>query len=271
MDTQVLEKSYPVLGVDISTYSKEHFFEAVHNALDLPTENSQPLFVVTVNPEIAIQAIIDNDFNQILHRSSINTADGVGISWAIRYLYGLHVDRITGSDSVEKICAIAAQKNNSVFLYGAQPGIAERASCLLKEKIESLHVTGTYAPERSDKHFEDLPEPVQQQLREANVVFVALGAPAQEKWIYKNLPHLPNCKVIIGIGGSFDFITGDIKRAPLFMRKTGLEWMYRLYLQPSRWRRMLKLPLFALNIILIRASMQIPKSSRAHNMRQSHS
>lgn len=271
MDTQILEHSYPVLGVDISTHSKEGFYEAIEDALEQSSGAITPLFVVTVNPEIAIQAIIDNDFNQILHHTSINTADGVGISWALHYLYGLHVDRITGSDSLENICAIAAQKNNSVFLYGAMPGVADKAASLLQHRINGLHVTGTYAPDSSDLDFEDLPLATQTQLAEANVIFVALGAPAQEKWIHRNLRHLTNCKVIIGIGGSFDFITGEIKRAPLFMRRSGLEWIYRLYLQPSRWRRMLRLPLFALNIILLRASMQIPKTTQRRSIRQGHS
>ncbi len=255
------EESYNVLGVDISPYSREEFYQIIDQRLMDSDTSAPPLFVVTVNPEIAIQTIIDSEYKDILSHSSINTADGVGISWAVNYQYGKKVDRITGSDSFEEICNLCAAHRQSVFLYGAMPGVAERTANILRERIPSLVIGGTYAPESPELQLEDLPADIQQKLRSASVVFVALGAPAQEKWIHNNLYRLPNCKLIIGIGGSFDFIAGQVKRAPVLMRKTGLEWAYRLYLQPSRWRRMMKLPLFAMNVILLKIS------NPSHNMR----
>lgn len=251
-----IEKSnkYQVLGVNISTYSKEEFFFLVQMRLKDDDENSPPVFVVTVNPEIAIQSIIDNDFKEVLKASTINTADGVGISWAINFLYNKRIDRITGSDSFEAICKYCAELNQSVFLYGAAPQIARKAADILTERIENLKVAGVYSPTDRGTPFERLPKDTQDSMRSASVVFVALGAPHQEKWIHDNLAKLPNCKLIIGIGGSFDFITGNFKRAPVMFRKSGLEWLYRLYLQPSRWRRMLRLPLFALNVLLLKES-----------------
>lgn len=254
MNSQALANTYSVLGIDITSYKKEDFYRTIEEGLAQPTGMRPPMFIVTVNPEIAIQTIVDYDFKSILSNYSINTADGKGISWAVNFLYGVKMDRITGSDSVEEICRIAAGLDNSIFFYGAMPTVAARAARILEGRIPYLNVTGTYSPERSDLAFEELPEATQQELMKANVVFVALGAPAQEKWIHKNLSHLTECKLIIGIGGSLDFITGDIKRAPRFFRSTGIEWMYRLYSQPSRWRRMLKLPLFAINIVLLKAS-----------------
>lgn len=209
-------------------------------------------FFVTVNPEIAVETISDLEFKKILNSSSINTSDGIGISWAIKYLHGEKVERITGSDSLERICSLAAKSDNSVYFYGAMPGIAKKAADILKDRIEHLNIIGTYSPPERDIPFEQLPGEVKEGLKKANVIFVALGAPYQEKWINDNISELINCKVIAGIGGSFDFIAGNIKRAPVFYRKTGLEWLYRLYLQPSRWRRMLKLPLFMINVILLK-------------------
>jgi N-acetylglucosaminyldiphosphoundecaprenol N-acetyl-beta-D-mannosaminyltransferase len=245
---------YQVLGVNISTYSKEEFFFLIQERLKDNDENSPPVFIVTVNPEIAIQTIIDNDFKEVLKTSTINTADGVGISWAINFLYNKQVDRITGSDSLEKICTYCAELNQPAFFYGAAPGIAQKAADILMERIENLKITGVYSPDKPDIPMGNLPFDTQTSLQSASVVFVALGAPSQEKWIHENLEKLPNCKLIIGIGGSFDFITGNTKRAPVLFRKTGLEWMYRLYLEPSRWRRMLRLPLFALNVMLLKTS-----------------
>ncbi|MEX2456600.1 MAG: WecB/TagA/CpsF family glycosyltransferase [Balneolaceae bacterium] len=246
--------TYQVLGVDISTYSKEEFYLLVQERLKDNDENSPPLFVVTVNPEIAIQSITDNEFKEVLKKSSINTADGVGISWAVNFLYDKQIERITGSDSFEKICTYCAEYHQPAFFYGAAPGVARKAAHVLCERIPNLTVSGIYSPGRPNLPFEDLPADTQKLLKNSSVVFVALGAPSQEKWIHENLEKLTKCKLIIGIGGSFDFIAGNTKRAPKVFRKTGLEWMYRLYIEPVRWRRMLKLPLFALNVMLLKAS-----------------
>lgn len=254
MYTFAESETYPVLGVNISTCSKEDFFVSVNERLQNSEEGVPPFFVVTVNPEIAIQSITDNNFRKILQSSSINTADGIGISWAVKHLYNKSIDRITGSDSLEKICAVCAELDQSVFFYGAAPGIAAKAATILVERNPGLRVEGVYSPETSDTYFERLPVSTQIELQHASVVFVALGAPSQEKWIYENMHKLRRCRLIIGIGGSFDFIAGSAKRAPLVFRKSGLEWMYRLYKEPSRWRRMLRLPLFALNVMLLKAS-----------------
>lgn len=257
------KKTYQVLGIDISDYSRDEFFSLVENRLKNNDPDMPPAFVVTVNPEIVIQSITDNDFKHILTTSSINTADGIGIRWAINFLYGKNLDRITGSDSLEKICAICARHRQPVFLYGARPTVADKAADTLKDRIENLEVNGTYSPDDVSTPVEDLPPVTQTQLTSSPVVFVALGAPGQEKWIYSNLHKLPGCKLIIGIGGSFDFLAGTVKRAPDWMCSIGLEWMYRLTIQPSRWKRMLKLPLFALNVMLLKSSSKngqnIPK------------
>lgn len=251
MTFKEFEKQYSVMGIKISPYSIVEFFDLINKTLNEP-RSDRPLFFVTVNPEIAVETISDLEFKKILHSSSINTSDGIGISWAIKYLHGKKVERITGSDSLEKICSLAAQSDNSVYFYGAMPGIAKKAADILEDRIEHLNIIGTYSPPKRDIPFDQLPEEVKKGIKEANVIFVALGAPYQEKWINDNISELKSCKVIAGIGGSFDFIAGNIKRAPIFYRKTGLEWLYRLYLQPSRWRRMLKLPLFMMNVILLK-------------------
>lgn len=272
MYTQAEIETYPVLGVNISSYSKEEFFVSIKERLQINDKRQPPLFVVTVNPEIAVQSIIDNQFKKILQSSSINTADGVGISWAIKHLYNKSVDRITGSDSLEKICGVCATLNQSVFLYGAAPGIADKAAAILVERIPGLRVQGTYSPEAPNIPFENLPLSTQVEMQRASVVFVALGAPSQEIWIYNNMHKLNRCKLIIGIGGSFDFITGNIKRAPIVLQKIGLEWMYRLWLEPARWRRMMRLPLFALNVMLLTSSCQaIQKAGNNTNTKISRS
>jgi len=254
-------KKYPVLGIDISSYSKHEFFEAIETRLSDPDPATPPLFVVTVNPEIIIESIVDSEFKDILKQSGVNTADGVGVSWAVRFIYRQNVERITGSDSVEEICKLCSRLSQKVYFFGAAPGVASRAAEILQERIDGLLVAGTYSPAARDIPFDDLPVDVQKSLASSSVVFVALGAPAQEKWIHKNLGKLSCCKFIVGIGGSFDFIAGQVKRAPVAFQKSGLEWAYRLWLQPSRWKRMVKLPLFALNVMLLKSSMNGMKNA----------
>lgn len=252
MKTLKENKKYPVLGIDISPYSKEEFFRLIHIRLQDEDPDTPPLFVVTVNPEIAVETIVDNEFKDIISSSSINTADGIGIRWAVNFLYDENVERITGADSVEKICRISANNNQSVFFYGAMPTVAQKTANKLKKRIDNLTVEGTFSPDRTDFHISELPPKTQRELKEASVIFVALGAPAQEKWIRNNLPDLPNCKVIIGVGGTFDYIAGKVTRPPQWIQNIGLEWLYRLCTQPSRWRRMLKLPVFLINILFLK-------------------
>lgn len=262
MTTLKKDDTYQVLGIDISPYGKEEFFYLIGKKLDEGGVVSPPYFVITVNPEIVVQSIIDNEFRKILANSSINTADGIGIHWAVKFLYGKEIERITGSDSMETICRLCAEKAQSVFLYGAMPDVVKKAAKNLKEKIPDLTITGTYSPDRVDMTFEELPFETQYYMSSASVIFVALGAPGQEKWIHANLSKLPNCKLIIGVGGSFDFIAGSAKRAPKWVCKSGLEWMYRLAHEPSRWRRMIKLPLFALNVLLLKHSNKKKKDKK---------
>jgi len=248
------QNAYKVLGVDISDYSAGEFFNKVEERLKTEDCDTPPTFVVTVNPEIVVESIVDSEFKQILQNSSINTADGVGISWAVKFLYNKEIERITGSDSVQKICAISAEHGQPVFLYGGMPNVVSRTAEILGERIENLDVAGYYSPDSPSIALEELPEATQRQLERAAVIFVALGAPAQEKWIHENLHKLPSAKLVIGIGGSFDFISGEVRRAPSWMCRAGMEWFYRLCVQPSRWRRMLKLPLFALNVMMLKMS-----------------
>ena len=254
-------RSFPVLGVDISPHSRQEFFETIKDQLIKNGDHVPPLLVVTVNPEIIMDSILDGEFKEIINQSTLKTADGVGVSWAVRFIYRKSIERITGSDSVEELCKISAQLSQPVFFYGAAPGIAQKAADILTDKIQNLTIAGTYSPPTTTIPFEDLPENVQQSLEMSSVIFVALGAPAQEKWIHRNLRHLKSCKLIIGVGGSFDFIAGNIKRAPVAFRKSGLEWVYRLYLQPSRWKRMMKLPLFVANVILLKSRVNAMKKS----------
>src|SRR5690554_293174 len=167
-------KIYPVLGIEISPYNRLEFFSIIENRFQDKSPSTPPLFIVTVNPEIVVQSIVDPTFRQILSSSSINTADGVGISWAVDRLYNRKVERITGSDSLEEICKLCAKNDESVFLYGAKPEVAKNAATTLKEEIQDLQIKNYYSPDRPDIPFEELPFETQYYMKSASVIFVAL-------------------------------------------------------------------------------------------------
>lgn len=202
-----------ILGIRIDNLSLSEVLNKVEGFLG----NNKQHYIVTSNPEFLVKAQKDEEFKKILNQADLSIPDGVGLVFASLFSNERIKERITGVDLMEAICEKAAQKKWPVFLFGAGPGIAEKAGEILKIKYQGLEIS-------KDKE-------------KAVIIFVALGAPKQEKWINNNLKKMPNIKLAIGVGGSFDFISGNVKRAPSFMRLLGLEWFWRLILQPWRIKR----------------------------------
>ncbi len=203
--------------------------------------------VCTINPEFIMIARQDINFHNILSRADLCVPDGIGLLWAARHLNKPLPERVTGSDGVPKIAERAAQVGWKLYFLGAAPGVADQAAAVLRQQHPNLQIVGIYsgspAPDEEDAIIEKI------NTNAADILFVAYGAPEQDKWIARNLPRL-QIKMAMGVGGSFDFIAGIIPRAPLWMRRYGIEWLYRLYLQPWRIRRMLRLPRFVLAVLL---------------------
>jgi N-acetylglucosaminyldiphosphoundecaprenol N-acetyl-beta-D-mannosaminyltransferase len=197
--------------------------------------------ICTINPEFVVLAQSQAEFFQVLQKSAVNVLDGWGAVWALRWRGIAVPGRVTGSDGLPLLAQAAAQHGWRLFFLGAGEGIAQQAADILTARYPGLQVVGTYSgsPDPSDANF------ILEQLRqsEADILLVAYGAPAQDLWIARYQAQL-SVKVAMGVGGSFDFITEHIPRAPHWMRRSGLEWLFRLYQQPWRWRRMLRLPLF---------------------------
>lgn len=204
--------------------------------------------ICTINPEFIMTAQNDTQFYEVLQHADLCVPDGWGVVWTLR-LRGVRVpERVTGSDGVPLIAKRAAEKGWRLFLLGAGAGVAKQAAQILQKKHPAIQIVGTY---EGSPHPEESNEIIQL-VNEANpdILLVAYGAPKQDIWIFQHKTRL-NAKVAMGIGGTLDFITGNIPRAPLFYRRFGLEWLYRLYLQPSRWRRMMRLPIFAVKALIL--------------------
>ncbi len=202
--------------------------------------------VCTVNPEMLMIARRDPVFRVVLERADLTVPDGIGLLWAAKQRGTPLPQRVTGSDGVPRIAKEAAVQGWRLFLLGAAPGIAERAAAILSEQNPGLQIVGTYSGSPSPDEEAAIVERVN--ASGADILLVAYGAPEQDKWIARNSPRL-NVKMAMGIGGTLDFVAGVIPRAPMGWQRLGLEWLYRLYLQPWRIKRMMRLPLFVLAVL----------------------
>ena len=232
-----------VLGVPIHSISYESWLTQIGSWISQATTARH---VCTVNPEFIMIARRDPIFFGILSRADLCLADGVGLLWACRVLKLPRPQRVTGSDGVPLIAGRAAQQGWRIFFLGAAAGVAERAADALRADHPALQVAGTHAGSPSAAEEDEIVALINGS--RADILLVAYGAPKQDKWIARNLPRL-EVKMAMGIGGALDFIAGDVARAPGWMRRRGLEWLYRLLRQPWRIRRMLRLPRFALAVL----------------------
>ncbi len=224
-----------VMGVAFDNVTLE---EAVDRAMEL-LEQDGPHLVATPNPELVQRANADPEFSGILAKADLVIPDGVGIIYAARILGRPLKGRVPGIDFASALIGRMAKAGKRLFLLGAAPGVAEKAAANLAAAYPGLVVCGCH-----DGYFkEDGPVAETVRLSQADVVFVCLGAPKQEKWIAAN-GQATGARLLVGLGGSMDVFAGVVERAPESFQKLGLEWFYRLMKQPSRIGRMAKLPLF---------------------------
>ena len=186
----------------------------------------------------------DEEFKKILNSSSLNTADGIGVVYASKILKEPISERVPGYDLAVKLLPYMNENKCKLFLFGGRAGIAEKAKANILLDYPDINICGTRNGyfTSSDEIIEAINE------QNPDFVFVCLGAPKQEKWIYENKEKL-KCKVLMGIGGSLDVFAKEAKRAPQFFIKLNIEWLYRLMKNPSRIGRMMALPKFALAVI----------------------
>ncbi|MFA6548224.1 MAG: WecB/TagA/CpsF family glycosyltransferase [Candidatus Magasanikbacteria bacterium] len=211
--------------------------------------------IFTPNPEMLVDASRDQYFKDVLNSGDLNISDGFGVSLVS---FG-KIKRITGVDFVFRLCELAQEENKSIYLVGSgSRKVLEKTVENLKKQFPKLKIVGFHSGPKIDFLLVDdkqtiVPEPEinDQAIHEIimtapDILLVAFGHNKQEKWIYENIKNLPSVKVAMGVGGTFDFIAGfnsmrqTVKRAPCFMRKIGLEWLYRLCLQPRRFTRIWK-------------------------------
>ena len=242
-----LQAARMILGVPVHPVTQDQVLFQIESWLrpePVRESRSVPLRrICTVNPEFIMTARRQPHFWAALCSSDLNVPDGIGVAWALRMApAGRPAARIAGADLVPRIALLASAQNWRLLLLGAGPGIADRAAAKLRQQCPGLTVRGVQG---GTPCVQDWPQ-IKAELEsfQPHILLVAFGHPQQDMWIEEHRADLPGM-VAMGIGGTLDFLAGEIRRAPEWMQKWGLEWLFRLLLQPRRLGRMIRLPVFA--------------------------
>ncbi len=220
-----------ILGIKVDKVNLQQALKKVEEFL----ADSKKHYIVTPNPEMIVLAQKDGPFGKILNKADLAIPDGIGLIWASKVLSSAAISqRVTGIDLMEKICQMAEKKRLTVGLIGGKGETAKKVVEVLQNKYPKLRLR---VFKENDRIVSDV-----------DILFVAYGAPKQEKWIVKNLPEI-GVKVTMGVGGAFEMIAGIQKRAPKWLREAGFEWFWRLIWQPWRIKRQLALPIFVFLVL----------------------
>lgn len=237
-----------VRGTNIANVTMDEAVSFLEEAIDNGTQSA----VFTPNAEIVQLCINDSEFRETVNNAELVVPDGVGVIKAARILGTPLKCKVPGVELGERMVKSAAEHGYKVFLFGGKDGsrtesgvsVGEQCKAVLEAKYKGLNIVGTrdgYCKKDGEENEETI-----RLINEsgADILFVCLGAPLQEKWIAANRRKMPNVKVFLGLGGSLDVYSGNVKRAPKIFIKLGLEWFYRLLCEPSRIGRMMSLPKF---------------------------
>ncbi|RCJ39199.1 UDP-N-acetyl-D-mannosaminuronic acid transferase [Nostoc minutum NIES-26] len=238
-------KAFSVLGIPVHVMSNYPgwLLECLHA--------SRGTHVVTLNAEMTMQAERNTSLAKVIQDAELVIPDGAGVVLYLRWLFWQKVKRCPGIELAETLLQELGQKQigAKVFFYGGAPGVTAKAAEFWQQQTSALNIVGTHSGYHSPEEEAQLKQTLAQ--LQPQVIFVGLGVPRQELWIAQNR-HLCPQAIWIGVGGSFDIWSGTKTRAPAWLGKNNLEWLYRLYQEPWRWRRMLALPEFALKAFVYR-------------------
>ncbi|NLE56430.1 MAG: WecB/TagA/CpsF family glycosyltransferase [Lentisphaerae bacterium] len=211
-------------------------------------------YVLAVNPEKVFVLRKDSFLKDFFEKGTLLVCDGIGMVKALRILYGVKITRVPGADLMQQLCCRAAEKGHKIFIYGATEDVNARACNELRKRYPGILIVGR------DNGFvskDDIPKLVEKiNASQAQILFVAMGSPRQERWLADWSGQLQTVKICQGIGGTLDTIVGTVKRAPLSWQKWGLEWLYRLLKQPSRAARQINLLIFVWEVLMAKCKRE---------------
>ncbi|MBR4944322.1 MAG: WecB/TagA/CpsF family glycosyltransferase [Peptococcaceae bacterium] len=230
-----------ILGVGIDKVNSQQAMDRIGEFIASGKSHQ----IVTANAEIIYQASKNEKMRNVINKAQMVTADGSGVVWASKQLGEPLEQRVTGIDLVNSICEQSAKDKWKIYILGSAPGVAATAAVNIRNKFPGCNIIGTHHGYFNAKEEKQILAELEQ--LKPDVLFVALGAPKQEYWIADHLSDL-GIPVGMGIGGSMDVLSGNVKRAPKWMQKMSLEWLYRVLIQPARFKRVLALPKFMLAV-----------------------
>jgi len=228
-----------ILGLHFDNLTRE---EAAQRGTELLAEDRFH-YVVTPNPEFILAAEKDDDFRAILNGADLVLPDGIGVVYSAKILGTPLKERVAGIEFAADMLSHLNEVGGRLFLLGAKPGVAEEAGRRIQEQHPNIVLCGT-----RDGYFKDEEEVLLEvAAARPDLIFVCLGAPKQEKWMMVN-GEATGAHLLMGLGGCLDVFSGNVQRAPEVFQKLGMEWFYRLLKNPSRFGRMMRLPLFLVHV-----------------------
>ena len=230
-----------ILGVDVDAVTMAEAVDVVRRAMD----TRAGVMVATANAEMLMRATHDEELRRILNASALVVPDGAGTVWAARHLGHAMPERVAGYDLAQELLRCAPAEGRRVYFFGAAPGVAEKAKAKAEQLYPGIEIVGVrngfFSPADNAAIIAEV------RAARPDLLLVALGVPKQEKWIAAHLAEL-DVPVAIGVGGTLDVMAGVMKRAPHWMQKAKLEWLFRGLMQPKRAGRLLALPKFVLKV-----------------------
>lgn len=230
-----------ILGFYVCNDSKEHIIKEIYNDYKKNIQN----IIANINPEIVINNYKNKEFVENMNNQKFQIPDGIGIVYASKINKGNIKNRIAGIDLMAEICERSIKDKSKIFLYGAKPEIANKAKKELEKKYLGIDIVGV-----CDGYISEQDAVIQINKAKPDILFVGTGSPRQENFIFENKDKLDSVKIFMPVGGSFDVISNTLKRAPSWIIKMNLEWLYRLIKQPQRIFRQLKLIKFIICVLI---------------------
>lgn len=235
-------KQVEILGVNVNSLTMSEAVAQVQKFI----EEKKNAMVATANAEMLMRTTTDSELKEILNGSDLVVPDGAGTVWAAGYLGQPMPERVAGYDLAQELMRQAPEQNHKIFFFGSAPGVADKAKAKAEEMYPGIQIVGT-----RNGFFTEADEPeIMAEIKAAkpDILLAALGVPKQEKWLWAHKAEL-QVPVSIGVGGTLDVMAGVMERAPLWMQKAKLEWLFRGLKQPSRAGRLMALPKFVFKVM----------------------
>ena len=236
-----MSQKVDILGVGVDSVTMREAVDRIETFI----EEGEPRLIATANAEMIMRATKDAELMRILNEAALVVPDGAGTVWAAHHLGYDMPERVAGYDLAQELMALAPEKGQKVYFFGSAPGIAEKAKAKAESLYRGIQVVGV----RNGFFTEADERKIIGEIKAAkpDILLAALGVPKQEKWLYAHLEEL-QVPVAIGVGGTLDVMAGAVKRAPKWMQKAKLEWLFRGLLQPKRAGRLVALPQFVMKV-----------------------